>query len=119
MKCDPHIALLQMRMTPKGLEHPSLATMLFNCPIRGIMPIISRPPIGVNNDEEYYEVLVNRKTEDNKNQGTPRNYISILTGFTIVVQREDGGPWTHGPIEGKSDNNHNERSYNICITKTG
>ena len=50
------------------------------------MPIISRPPVGVNNDEEHYEALVNRQTEDNKNQATPRNYVSIPTGYTVVVQ---------------------------------
>ena len=32
-----------------------------------------------------------------------------------MVQWEDGGPW----IEGNGDQNHHDRSYHICITKTG
>ena len=91
----------------------------FNCLIRWIMPIISRPPVGVNNEEEHYEGLVCSQTKDDKNQDTPRNYVSIPTGSTVVVQCEDGGPWTHGTVEGKCDNNHHESSYNINITKTG
>ena len=106
-------------MTPLGLGLPNLATMLFNCPIRGIIAIISRAPVGINNDEEHYESLVNRQTRGDKNQGTPKNHISILTGSTIVFQCQDEGPWTHGAIEGKGDYNHHERSYNIHITRTG
>ena len=42
-KVDPHIALLQICMTPLGQGLLSLATMLFNCLIRSILPIINRP----------------------------------------------------------------------------
>ena len=79
-------------MTPMGPGLLSPATILFNHLIRGIMPIIRRQLVGVNNDEEHYEVLVNRQTKNGKNQGTPRNYVSIPTGSTVVVQHEDGGP---------------------------
>ena len=106
-------------MTPLGSELPSPAALLFNHPIRGTLPIISRPPVGVNNDEEHHEVLVDKETKDDKNQGTPINYVSIPTGFTVVVQHEDGGLWTHGTVEGKGDHNHHEISYNIHISKTG
>ena len=105
-------------MTPLGQGFFSLATILFNCQIRGIMQIINRPPIGVNNFEELYEALVKRQTKNDKNQCTPRNYISILTGYTVVVQCENWGLWIHSTVEGKGNNNHQERSYNICITKT-
>ena len=60
IKYGQHIALLQIWMTPLELGLPSLATMLFNCPIGGIIPIISRPPISINNDVEHYKVPVNR-----------------------------------------------------------
>ena len=79
-KGDPHVALLWIWMTPLGLGVPSPATVLFNHPIRGIMPIISRLLIGVNN-EEHYEALVNRQTKDDKNQGTPRNYVLFPQGL--------------------------------------
>ena len=43
-RSDPQIALLQIRirMTPLGQGLPSPATMLFNHPIRGIMPVVNR-----------------------------------------------------------------------------
>ena len=53
-------------------------------------------------------MLVNRQIKDDTNQGTPRNYVSIPIGSTVAVQCEDGGPWTHGTIEGKSDYNHHD-----------
>ena len=118
-KGDPHIALLQTQMNPLGPGLPSPATILFNHPIRGLMSIISRLPVGINNYEEHYAALVNRQMKDGKNQGTPRNYVSIPTGSTAAVQCEGGGLWIHGTVEGKGDHNHHERSYNIHIKKTG
>ena len=56
-KSDPHIALLQIRSAPLG-PGQSHAILLFNDPIRGIMPIINRPLIGVNNNDEHYETLI-------------------------------------------------------------
>ena len=103
-------------MTPLGPGLLSPATMLFNHPIRGIIPIIRK---GINNDEDHYKAIVNREIKDDKNQDTPRNYVSILTGSTVAVQCEEEGPWTHGTMEGKGDHNNHERSYNVCITKTG
>ena len=47
------------------------------------------------------------------------NYASIPIGSTVAVHSEDGGPWTHGTVVGSGDNNHNNRSYMMCITKTG
>ena len=63
--------------------------------------------------------LVDRETKDDKNQGTPRNYVSIPTGSTVAGQCEDGGLWTHGTVDGKGGHNHHEIFYKICITKTG
>ena len=56
---------------------------------------------------------------DDKNKGTPKNYVSIPIVSTVVVQQEDGGPLTHGMIEGKGDQNHHDRSYHIHMTQTG
>ena len=83
------------------------------------MPMINRPPLGIDKDDKHYQVLVRRLTKDDKNQSIPRNYISIPTGSTIAVQCEDGGPWTHGTMEDKGDHNHHDRPYNIGITGTG
>ena len=77
------------------------------------MPIINRPSIGSNNDDEHYEALIMRQEKNHKNHDSPRKYASILIGSTVVVQCEGGGPWTHGTVEGKVDHNHNDRSFTI------
>ena len=58
---DVHIALLQIRTTPLGQGLPSPATLLLNCLGRGIMPIMDRPLINTDNDEEHHKPLVNRQ----------------------------------------------------------
>ena len=47
-KSDLHIALLQIRQTPLSPGLPSPATLLFDCPIRGIMPILTRLLLNLN-----------------------------------------------------------------------
>ena len=44
-RLDIHIALLQIRSTMLGPGLPSPATLLFNHPIRDIMPVVNRPLI--------------------------------------------------------------------------
>ena len=43
-KSDPHVDLLHIISTPLGSGLPSPATLLFNHPIRCIMPILTRLP---------------------------------------------------------------------------
>ena len=83
------------------------------------MSIINRPLIGFDNDEEHHTALIERQNKNNKDKDTSKNLVSLPLGSTVMVQREDGGPWTHGTTEAKSDHNHHDRSYKICITKTG
>ena len=71
-RSDPHIALLQIHMIPLGQELSSPATMLFNHPIIGRLPVINRPPVGIDNDQEHYEVIVKRQTKDDKSRYTPK-----------------------------------------------
>ena len=111
---DVHIALLQVRTTPLGQGLPSPATLLFNCLVRGIMPVMDRPLMNTDNDEEHHKALVNRQcTKDNFQK------FCFFIGSTVAVQWEDGGPLTDGTIGDKGDHNHHHRSYKICITKTG
>ena len=84
-KSDMDIALLQIRSTPLGPGLPCPAMLLFNHPIRGIMPILSRPLISTNNDDEHNEALVKRCTKKDKNHDTSRNYDFIPIGYTVVV----------------------------------
>ena len=66
---------------PLGPGLPSHVAMLFNCPIRGIMPIINRPWVGRDNDEEPLKYTNKKAIKDAKNQGTPTNYVSIPIGL--------------------------------------
>ena len=104
-RSDPHIALLQIQMMPLGQGLPSPATMLTNQPIRDMMPVINRLPVGPDNEEEHHKVLIDRQS---------RNDI----GSAVSVQWVDVGPWTHGKIEVIGDHNHHNRSYKIHFTKT-
>ena len=85
-RVDPYIALLQVHMTPLGQGLSSSAAMLFNCLIKGIMPIINRPIVGIDNDQEHYKVITKRQMKDDKSKGTPKIYVSIPIGSTLVVQ---------------------------------
>ena len=116
---NPHIALLQIRSTPLGQGLPSPVTLLFNHPTRGIMLKLNRPPINTNNDDDHYKTLVEIQSKAGKNYDTLRNYNLIPIGSTVVDQSEDKGPWTHGTVMGKEDNNHNDQEYKIHMTKTG
>ena len=116
---DQHIALLKIRSTPLGPGLPSTVTLLFNCSIRGIMSPINIPLICINNDDEHYKELVKRQTKNDNNHDTSRNYALISIGSTVAVQWEDSGLWTYATIIWNGDHNHSDRSYTICITKTG
>ena len=52
-----------------------------------------------------------------KNHDTFGNYASVPIGSTVVAQQEDAGPWNHITVVGKGDQNHNNRSYTIHITR--
>ena len=72
---DIHVALVQIRSVPlePGLQSPT--TLLFNCPILGIMPITNRQPVNLDNDYEHYEVLVNRQAKMTRNMILPDTMI--------------------------------------------
>ena len=78
-------------MMPLGQGLPSPATMLFNCLIRGIMPVINKLPVGSNNDEEHYKVITDRQTRNDTGNDTSKSFVSL----PIVVQQKDGGPWNN------------------------
>ena len=54
---DIHVALLQISAIPLGSGLPWLAMLVFNYPIRGIMPIINRSQVNSDNNDEYHEAL--------------------------------------------------------------
>ena len=54
---DIHMALLQICTTPLGQGLLSPATLLFNCLVCGVMPVIDRKPIGGDNDDKHHSKL--------------------------------------------------------------
>ena len=48
-------------MIPLGPGLLCLASLLFNCPTRGIMPLMHRMPISIDNDDEHHKALVKRQ----------------------------------------------------------
>ena len=48
---------------------------------------------------------------------TVRNYGLFSIWSTEAVQWEDGRPWTHGTVDDRGNNNHNNRSFTIWIKK--
>ena len=54
---DVNLVLLQIRLMPIGTGLPSQAILLFNKPIRALLPQINKEPINYSADHENYEVL--------------------------------------------------------------
>ena len=48
--------------------------------------MVNRQLINSNNDDEHYEVLVNRQTKNDKNYDTSRSFASFSLGSTVAVQ---------------------------------
>ena len=116
---DIHKVLLQIRTTPLGQGLPNLAMLLFNHLVCSIMPVLDRKPVSVDNDDEHHKKLMHRQGKNNTNNDTSQVFVSIPTQSTVVVQQEDGGPWTHGTIVGMGNHNHHSRSYKIQVITTG
>ena len=116
---DIHMALLQIQTTTLGQGLPSLATLLFNHPVCGIMPVIDRKPVNVDDDDEHHKNLMHRQSKNDTNNYVSQVFISIPIGSTVAVQWEDGGLWTHRMIIGKGNHNHHNWSYKIQIITTG
>ena len=49
------MVLLQIRTTPVGQGLQSPAMLLFNHPVHGIMPVLDRKPVSVDNDDEHHK----------------------------------------------------------------
>ena len=70
------MALLQIRTTPLGQGLPRPATLLFNCPVCGIMPVMDREPINVDNDDEHHNILMHRQGKNDQNNDTSKIFMS-------------------------------------------
>ena len=77
---DIHIDLLQIKAPKLEPGLPSPATLPFNHPIQGIVPIINLLPINSDNDDEHYLMLVNRQAKMIGNSILPEIMICLQYG---------------------------------------
>ena len=110
------MALLQICTTLLGQGLPSLATVMFNRQVHGIMPVLDHKPIGHDYDD-HDSKLVDRQHKNHNDASTVFAFIPI--GSAVVVQQEGGRPWTHGTIVDTGDHNHHDRTYTIQLTTNG
>ena len=81
-------------------ELPSPVTLMFNRPIRCLIPKLSIPFILFNHDHDHNASLIGGQQNTDKNEYAQKSYTFPPTGLTVVMQREDGSPWTHGMVVG-------------------
>ena len=58
------MALLQICMTPLGHSSLSLATLMFNRPVCGIMPIIDHKPLVEDCDDDCHAKIIERQQKE-------------------------------------------------------
>ena len=104
---------------PIGTGLPSLAMLLFNRPIRTLLPQVNRNPINYNADDENYKALKLQQDKYLKNIDTHRDSFSFPIGSTVALQRKDGGLRIHGVIVESNSTDLNGQPYKVRVTKTG
>ena len=96
------------------LLNPDKFSQIFRVQVTEPLPVVNRQLINSNNDDdEPYEALVNIQTTNDKIYDTSRSSASFSLGSTVVIQWEDGGPWTYGTVVERGDHKHSNRSYMI------
>ena len=112
-----NIALLHICTMPIGQGLHSLATLMFNRQVQGIMLVLDCKPIGQDCDDDHHSKLVNRQGK-NDNDTSPA-FQNIPIGSAVAVQHEDGRPWTHGTVVNRGNHNHHDRPCVIQLTTNG
>ena len=107
------MALLQIQTTPLGHSLPSLATLMFNRPIQGIMPVTDCKPLVEDCDGHCHAKIF--KTQQKNDNNTAVTFLCIPIGPAVVVQSEDGGPWTHWTVVGTGNHNHHKKIIHNTI----
>ena len=72
-----YLVLLQICSSPIGQELPSPAALLFNRPIRGLMPTFNRPPIPFDYDDGHYNTLIERQQNTDMTKDTHKNSLFL------------------------------------------
>ena len=81
------------------------------------MPVLDHKPVWTDCDDKHHTRLVDRQQRNN-NDASPV-FASLPIGSAVVVQWEDGGPWTHGTVVSTGDHNHHNQAYTIQLTTSG
>ena len=66
---------------PTRTKTPQSSNYAVELPYQRDNPIINKLPVGIDNDQEYYEAIIKRQTKDDKSKGTPKIYASIPIGL--------------------------------------
>ena len=93
--------------------------MLFNRPIRDLLPQMNRGPINRNNNGMHYVAFKPNKESMMKTNKLKKKPSVFITGATVIVQQEDLGPWTHGVIVKPNNCDHRGCTYIIWVMNTG
>ena len=100
-----------MGSTPIGTGLHCPVTLLFSRSIR--IPRINKDQINFNADDEHCEALMTCQDKYIQGNDTNKDSFSLPIGLTVVVQCEDGGPWTHGIVKETNGTDHQRMSYII------
>ena len=109
---------MQIRSTPFCPGLPSPGSIIFNRLVGGLLTRINRLLMMYDYDEENHNLSKLRQNKLTKYNDTLKDPISLCVGSTVAMQREDGGPRTHGTITEHSNKDHDGWSYKMHITKT-
>ena len=101
-----------------GVGLPSPVTLLFNSPIRGLLPQMNRELININNDATQFEGHKACQGEYVKNIYTHKDSLYFPIGSTVAVPQKDGAPWIHGIIKETNNSDYSWRSYIVMVLKT-
>ena len=69
---------------PIGQGLPSLATIMFNRQVQGIMPLVDRKPLGQDHDDDHHIKLVERQRK-NDNDTSPVIICRFLILFMLSI----------------------------------
>ena len=87
---DINMALLQIHTTLSGQGLLSLATLMFNRQVWGMMPVLDCKLIMQDCDDDHHNKLVDRQ-QKNSNDASPV-FACIPIGSAVVVQQDDDRP---------------------------
>ena len=116
--CNVYLALLQIFSTLIGQELPSPVALMFNKPVRDLMPKLIRLPILFNNNDDHYAALI-EGSKILRKKDTSKSFPCLPEGSAVAVQRIDGGSWAYGTVVEHGSKDHNCRSYKIQVIKMG